>query len=828
MSIPFTLLSSDHCALTKEFTINDGQIRSSTIANMATGHAKRVHVQDVTELRFGLASLAANQAICCGLNLYGDTPITTRRRAAQDTGAVPRITDAFAWPQGPALFAIDVDVEPNSEYRSVDAVLTALESCSEWLKDVLRVARPSSSSYVGNRGLRGVHVYFAVTDGQKIPELGKRLQQDQWLAGKGYVKVSRSGALLVRQLADVSIYQTQRILFEAAPLLGDGVTRDIPAGEEWIERARQTVAGRPPGHAENGMLNVSKLAPLKQLQLRQVETAIAMAKHRAKAYANRVAFDWHKQRSLVQGWSEDAAERLATAAIYARDSKQLTADTCLRFEQEGLVRVANVLYHWEQFVGEHCTTPDDALRDDLEPRHFTKAIVTVREGRKGLFSYKDNEFYVFQEQMTPKLNRWLQASLKLEGCIEYPEPMRTTTPLVNAKLALAALNDEVGKPLRYNAATFTVDALPISDTSQILDALSRVGCRGMTAEGVQRAMDAVAHEHVYDPWREAIERLPVWDSIERLDTLLRDVCGAVDSEALMLTSRALFAAIVRRQLHPGATQGVIPVLIGDQGVGKSRHFVKALATALGCPAVPQIEFQDADKMSRAARISMIAELAEMSGHGKKDAEAVKLWATNNDDVYRDLYARDSTSHPRRFVLIGTANKHELNNDETGNRRFMPVMVTQAIDPNWVIELPQILAEARDRFCQDDDAYGALCADASRVVLAHNIAEMRRGDGTIHDTIDDLLPGILNRLARKSATVDGATLRTALDATPSGRLISSRRVGQWLLARGWFRRRVSAGYVFDAPSDFIATAPDDEPLQTLNPFAPYGDEPLTTH
>ncbi len=819
MSIPFTLLTSDHCSLAKEFHLAEGKLQSSTIANMASGHAQRAEIPDVSALPLGLAMLKPNQAICCGLSIHGDTPLTTGKHAAATPGLVARTTDYFAWPQGPALFAIDVDVDEGSEYRSVEAVLTALESCSEWLKDALRVACPSSSSYVGTRGLRGVHVYLAVTDGARIPELGKRLQQDQWLAGRGSVKISKSGALLVRQLSDASIYQTQRIMFEAKPVLGDGVTRVIPSGQEWVIRARQIAAGRPPAHAENGMINVGKLAPLKALQLRQVETAIAGAKQRAKTQANRVAFDWHKARAQANGWTEDVAERLATAAIFARDNKQLSGAALINLENHGLVAVSQLVAFWDNYVGESCTAPEDALREDLEPRHFTKGVLTLREGRMGLFSFKDNEFYSFHGVVAPKLDRWMQAALRVEGSIDYPEPMgRGSTPALNVITALDALAREANVPIRYNVATFSAEGLPVTEMAPVWRALSQVGCRGLKEENYKQAVYAVATSNAYDPWRETIDNLPVWDQIPRLDSLLTDVCGAPACEALVRTSQALFSAIVMRQFKPGEMQGVIPVLIGGQGVGKSFRFVKALATALGSPMVPQIEFKEPDRMSRDARSALIAELAEMSGHGRKDAEAVKLWATNNDDIYKDLYDRDSTPHPRRFVLIGTANKHELNNDETGNRRFMPVMVTQPIDANWVLELPQILAEARDRFCMDDTAYGDMVSAATMAVLAHNTADMRVGEGAIHDTIDDLMPGIIGRLSKVGPSITGAAIRTALDMLPSGRQISSRRVGQWLMARGWERRRNGQGYLFDPPLDHISQTSDEPLTQAINPFS----------
>ena len=104
----------------------------------------------------------------------------------------------------------------------------------------------------------------------------------------------------------------------------------------------------------------------------------------------------------------------------------------------------------------------------------------------------------------------------------------------------------------------------------------------------------------------------------------------------------------------------------------------------------------------------------MAGLGKRDNEDVKQWTTDNTDAYRKPYERDEQEHPRRFVLVGTANKHELNRDETGNRRFMPVPVLVNIDPNWTVELPQILAEAKRRFADDERAFYALVRAALTV------------------------------------------------------------------------------------------------------------------
>lgn len=828
MTISFTLLTSTHCALTKEFSLVDGVLKAGTIANMATGSSKKMQVDDVSQLQTLMQVLAPENALCCGLNIHGDTLLTTRRAAEQGDPGTPRIGSAFAWPLGAALFPIDVDVDEGSEFRSVEAVLDALESCSEWLKDALRVAKPSASSYVHGRGLRGVHVYFGVTDGQKIPDLAKRLQDDQWLANRGFIKISRSGALLVRQLSDVSIYQTQRILFEAAPLLHAGVTRTIPEDQQWVVRARTAPTGRPPAYTENGLINIAKLPPLKALALRQTETMRSLAKHHSKPEANRTAFIWHKARAAANGWDDEMAERMAAAAIQARDTQQLTGDTLIAFEHYGLRTVADILLAWDDIAGESCAAPDDALRGDLVPMHYTRAVLTTRHSRRGIFSHKDQTFYAFQEQAAPVIDRWTRAAIKLDGSIDYPEPMgKGSTPQTNVVTALSALNDELGRPLRYNVATHTADELGKGETSKILLALPRLGCMGVTDAGVKTAMAMVIFANSYDPWRDFVDALPAWDGVARLDTIFEGVCGAQPSPALTATAQYLFAGMVRRQLKPGASHDVVPVLISEnQGYGKSRHFVKALAAAVGCPATPAIEFSDPVKMSLLARTSMVAELAEMSGHGKKDVEAVKTWATNSDDVYRDLYEVSAAPHPRRFVLIGTANKHELNNDSTGNRRFMPIIVTREIDPRWVVEVPQLMAEAKQRFCENDDSYGLLAATAARAVDAYTKEQMRRGEGTPVDGMDEWLWPIFDKLllARPGRSVRSRDVLAQIKLSGLNRDIQPKKVAEWARSRGWKSDKQGIGNVYFPSIDYVPGHARDnndstEPLsQPMNPFA----------
>jgi hypothetical protein len=210
-------------------------------------------------------------------------------------------------------------------------------------------------------------------------------------------------------------------------------------------------------------------------------------------------------------------------------------------------------------------------------------------------------------------------------------------------------------------------------------------------------------------------------------------------------------------------------------------------------------------MSMQAARAPIDELCEMAGLGRRDAEDVKSWITNTQDVYRRPYERNEEEHPRRFVLIGTANKWELNRDETGNRRMMPVLVQHAATPGWQVEVPQIVAEAKARFCGDRKVYLKLIREAADAVREFNREAMANGQGMPVSDLDDLLPPLLERHLRDAERhrVQSAMIRTALDAQITGRRFSAHEIARWLKSRGWEPGTDGKGMrYYTAPQSFL--------------------------
>lgn len=817
-TITFTQITANNCDLAKRFTLNEhGHLESTAIAHMTDGVARVCTLEDVTHLDSLLQLLLPNQAITCGVPRAGNTALTTRAGAEFHKNAVARTNEQFDWLPGPTLCPIDVDIDGGA-FQSLDAVLDALEACHPWLQHVTRIARPSSSSFVGDRGLRGVHVYFAVTRGVDIPELAARMQAEQWLANRGYVKISKSGALLVRQLSDSLVYQPSRLMFEAAPVC-EGVTRNVPDGQHCLVRGDRPSGAPLRARTADGLLDVPLLQPIREVNLRRYETMKRNARNERRREAKKIAINYQRANAIASGLDAQEGDRYGLIATRALGDRKLPASWTVFVKDIGRQTVQQIVESLPYSLGFQCADPFDTWRPDLEPKHFTKAEIVMMHDKPGIWSHKMQEFFEFTDETAADLSTPLDlAAEKLCGLVEYPEPAgKKAAPLVNITHGLSLLLSEMGALPHYNVSTYTVAREDVPDVGDLLDALSRIGCNNVTKKPIEDALETLAHRRTLDPWRDAVLALPVWDKTPRLDTFFTDLCGALPSDALELSGQVLFAGIVMRQLKPGAPCPVVPVLIGKGGTGKSR-FVKALARALGVPPPPTVAFSDDIRMTMAASVSAIAELGEMSGMAKREVEDVKLWTTECEDVYRAPYERRATAHPRRFVLIGTANKHELNRDETGNRRFMPVMVEHRIDPNWAVEAPQLFAEAKARFCDDDGAYERLIERAADAVFDHNEEAMRQGIGTVASDLDDVLPDLLRKLVQHHGPrLKGSQIRVALDSSVSGRAIRTRDYTKWLQTRGWTAGRTTTMRYYEAPKDFLDENETSDTVMANNPF-----------
>ncbi|HET7133607.1 MAG TPA: VapE domain-containing protein [Gammaproteobacteria bacterium] len=231
-------------------------------------------------------------------------------------------------------------------------------------------------------------------------------------------------------------------------------------------------------------------------------------------------------------------------------------------------------------------------------------------------------------------------------------------------------------------------------TFKVRKALNRLRMH-RTHEGDTRAAVAdVASERPIDvlgDWlRELAER---WDRAPRVDAALHTYWRAVDEPLSAAVSRVMLLGIAARGLRPGERLETVPILIGEQGCGKSQS-LQALVWGkhrrtpgvLGygaerryCASKIQIGSKDA---LASIRGHLIWELAELASVRRADVDDLKMFLTQRSDTFRPPYAHEDVRYERSVAFVGSVNPEHsghviVNRDTTGGRRWAPVRVAPA-------------------------------------------------------------------------------------------------------------------------------------------------------
>ncbi|MDN7881410.1 virulence-associated E family protein [Burkholderia aenigmatica] len=298
---------------------------------------------------------------------------------------------------------------------------------------------------------------------------------------------------------------------------------------------------------------------------------------------------------------------------------------------------------------------------------------------------------------------------------ERPRYVRDKQGKIESTLdnAAKAVRDpyEVGFDIRYD--TFRAEmmlaergtggwrAFEDQDISAIRIQMERCGFKRLSKELARDAIALIAKENRFDTaitWLETLRH----DGAPRIDTFLRDYLGAADSPYTRAVSRYLWTALAGRVLEPGCEAPMVPVLIGGQGVGKTRS-VKAISPAREFFSEMNLADRDADT-SRQMRGKLVIELGELRGLHSRDAEAIKAFISRTDESWIPKYEEFGTTFPRRSVFIGTSNQLQFLDDDTGERRWLPAEVGQCDADAIARDRLQLWAEARDAFIVEGIAW----------------------------------------------------------------------------------------------------------------------------
>lgn len=235
------------------------------------------------------------------------------------------------------------------------------------------------------------------------------------------------------------------------------------------------------------------------------------------------------------------------------------------------------------------------------------------------------------------------------------------------------------------------------DDDLLTDVVMRARTKGMGPGTVPRDQLSFAISLAATKFDSAIQwitSLPVWDRTPRVETFCIQYLGCEDTPYHRAVGLYWWSAMAGRLLSVHGIQAdMVPILIGDQGSGKSST-VRAL--------VPDAEHYVSlsfhtpqQELTLKMFGKLVGELAELSGLKGKDMESTKEWLTTIKDSARIVYERFPRTYPRRLVFVGTTNRDDFATDTTGNRRLLPVRVGTVQDVAAIIrDRNQLWAEAK--------------------------------------------------------------------------------------------------------------------------------------
>ena len=191
-----------------------------------------------------------------------------------------------------------------------------------------------------------------------------------------------------------------------------------------------------------------------------------------------------------------------------------------------------------------------------------------------------------------------------------------------------------------------------------------------------QALSIIMEKHSYNPLKDLISNKE-WDRVERIDLFLKDILKCDCSESYMESyykevSRMIFYGGIARLYNPGVKFDYMPILVGEQGVGKSTIIDWLALNTQYYKEVTTIDGKDGIECLEGGWMCEFSELLAMTR--QKDVQAMKAFVTRTADKYRKPYDKYVSTIPRKCIFIGTTNDSEFLTDTTGNRRYLPVEV----------------------------------------------------------------------------------------------------------------------------------------------------------
>jgi hypothetical protein len=371
--------------LSKGFRLRDGTLEKVGGGVMVAGTADKLHLSNIKELSAVLTGLNPSNALVYGITEHASAQVVTKKALAafKPNGGPPvisRTREHFAWASGPGIFMNDGDF-PTGTMDPDEYLETLYSQCSE-MRDSTHLLAHSASSHIYNgdeclKDASGLRVLTAVKNAPDIPRAGKVLFKRLFIAGHGYIFITKSGAMLERTIVDSLVWQQERM--------------DFCGGAHCTEPLEQRRPDPVVFNPDGPFLDTEKALPdLSAHEEKQYKDAVIQAKHEA----------WPEAKETQEKWADDRAEtklktlepddpdaereRLKSVYTLAAKRKKLMGDFDITLEDGQTVEVLELLTNKDKYHGKRTLDP---LEPDYDGGRLVGWLNLHALGRPYLFSH---------------------------------------------------------------------------------------------------------------------------------------------------------------------------------------------------------------------------------------------------------------------------------------------------------------------------------------------------------------------------------------------------------------------------------------------------------
>lgn len=194
-----------------------------------------------------------------------------------------------------------------------------------------------------------------------------------------------------------------------------------------------------------------------------------------------------------------------------------------------------------------------------------------------------------------------------------------------------------------------------------------------------------------------------WDGQDRIEALAASVATGFDLWPRLF--HVWFCAMVHQMTGGDGFNGnaLMPLLIGPQGVGKSRFCRSLLPPELRWGWLEKVDFSKEDKVMRAMSQCLLINIDEFNQTTARVQRGTLKELLQLPDIRLSrLYSAALDVMKRRASFIGTCNPTEVLSDDTGSRRYICVKIKDKhrielpVDLDYVQLYAQAVHELRER------------------------------------------------------------------------------------------------------------------------------------